>query len=425
MTVSTVLHRLLGSCVQASHQVLDALGGRVPVVAAWDARRSLRRLRRSRDRWARLDSQPGSWASFEARRWSQNGEDGLIAELVRRVGAPGRYFVEIGSSDGGENCTRALAEDGWRGLWIEADPDRVRLARDRGLESVRIAAAFARRSTITQLLDEHDVPDEPDVLVVDIDGDDLGVLRSVLRTRRPRILVLEYNGSFRPPAAWSLPESAARGWDGTDRFGASLQAWVDELRHLGPASADAYELVLCDRAGVNAFFVRRDLAAGVPLPRSARAAYRPPSFSRHPVGHVRSRSAVRPPVHLTLEDVTGITLRSLRAEGPTTVRGDGTVGLSVEVRNGGGETLTSGAPGGCRLVLRWADGDEPPAADAARTPLPHPIPPGTARRVVLWSPAPAERGHHRLRVTAVVEGVAWLESLDGDGRALDLDVVVD
>ncbi len=417
--VRTAAHRAAGTALYAAHRGADALGARLPGFEVWDARRGLGRLRRIRDRWAALDARPDSWSSFEERRWSQNGEDGLIAELVRRVGAPGRWFVEIGASDGAENCTRALAEAGWTGLWVEADPERVRVARGHDLAGVTVAEAFARRASISSLLDDFDVPAEPDVLVVDIDGDDLGVLESVLRHRRPRIVVVEYNAAYPPPASWALPERRADGWDGTDRFGASLQALVD-------AAVD-HRLVVCDSTGVNAFFVRSDLAPLVPLPASVRAAYRPAAFSRHPGGHVRDREAVRAPgpgEPITLEDARGVTLAGLRPEGPVRVRPGGTVGLSVEVRNGGSVPLRSGGPGGCSLVLRWVDDDEPPPPDAARTPLAHAIPPGGTRRVVLWMPAPPDPGPHRLRVTAVVEGVAWLDVLGGDGRALDLDVVV-
>jgi hypothetical protein len=398
------------------HRLLGGVGDRIPSLAEWEARRQLRRLRADRERWAVRDAEPGSWASFEGRRFSQNGEDGLIAALVDRIGAPGRWFVEIGAADGGENCTRALAEDGWSGIWFEGDPSRAALARSLGLDRVRVVEAMVHRGNATELLDAHQVPVEPDVVVVDIDGDDRGVLAAVLEHRRPRVLVVEYNAAYPPPAAWALPERAATGWDGTDRFGASLQALVDTARE--------HELVLCDRAGVNALFVRKDLAAGLDLPRSPGDAFRMAGHSRHPFGHVRSRAAVAAPDTIGLGDAAAITLVDGRLEGPSSVAPGGVVGLSLMVRNDGTVTLRSGRPGGFSLVLRWADGDEPPTPDAARTPLAHPVPPGATRREVLWIDAPTTLGRHRLRVTGVVEGVAWLEVLDGAGRTVDLEVTV-
>ena len=60
--------------------------------------------------------------------FSQNGEDGLIAEIFKRIGTTNRYFVDFGSSDGFENNTVLLLRQGWGGLWIDADT----AARERG-----------------------------------------------------------------------------------------------------------------------------------------------------------------------------------------------------------------------------------------------------------------------------------------------------
>ena len=411
-----LVHRAMGASLSVWFRTLERLGDRVPAVYEWDARRQLRRLHDARARWSQRDAAEHSWSSAEARRWSQNGEDGLIEALLDRVGAPSRWFVEIGASDGGENCTRALAESGWSGAWIEADPGRAELARSLGFEHVEVIEARALRTSVSALLDAHGVPAEPDLLVVDIDGDDRGVLEAVLEHRRPRLLVLEYNAAYPPPASWSLPERAATGWDGTDRFGASLQALVD--------TAVGYDLVLCERSGVNAFFLRHDLTGSIDLPVSPRAAYRPAAYSRHPFGHVRSRTAAAAPAPITLDDAVSVTVAGPRLEGPAVVAPGEVVGVSVEVSNHSAVPLSSGWPGGFSLVLRWMDDDAPPAPDAPRTPLAHPVPARRTRRQVLWMEAPGSPGRHRLRVTGVVEGIAWLEFLDGDGRVADLEVTV-
>src|SRR5215203_1913120 len=53
--------------------------------------------------------------------YSQNGEDGIIAEIFRRIGERDRFFVEIGTENGLQNNTRFLLERGWKGVWIDAD----------------------------------------------------------------------------------------------------------------------------------------------------------------------------------------------------------------------------------------------------------------------------------------------------------------
>src|ERR1700693_2389746 len=66
---------------------------------------------------------------FGYRVYSQSDEDGILHEIVRRIGAGSRTFVEIGTGDGLENNTLFLLTQGWRGLWIEGSRRRVATAR--------------------------------------------------------------------------------------------------------------------------------------------------------------------------------------------------------------------------------------------------------------------------------------------------------
>lgn len=53
---------------------------------------------------------------------SQNGEDGIVAECVNRLGLVTGHCVEIGGNDGQwMSNTRNLIEQGWSGAFIEAE----------------------------------------------------------------------------------------------------------------------------------------------------------------------------------------------------------------------------------------------------------------------------------------------------------------
>ncbi len=213
--------------------------------------------------------------------WSQQGEDGLLEALLERTGGPARTFVEIGASDGIENCTRALAERGGRGFWFEADTARVQRASEVTSDlAVQVHRATVTAENVVALLTESGVPSEPDVLVLDIDGNDFWVLRSILREFAPRVLVAEYNATFPPGEFWTRRRRAYTQWDDTYRHGASLDAldWV--CRHAG------YRLVACLSHGVNAFFVRDDLADEVGLrPHPIASLYRAVMVARPMIGH--------------------------------------------------------------------------------------------------------------------------------------------
>src|SRR2546430_3967786 len=62
---------------------------------------------------------------------SQNGEDGMIHEIFRRVGVGDRLFAEVGISDGTENNTAFLLTQGWKGFWIDSDEAFVKVVNAR------------------------------------------------------------------------------------------------------------------------------------------------------------------------------------------------------------------------------------------------------------------------------------------------------
>ncbi|MCE5307158.1 MAG: hypothetical protein LLG20_05915 [Acidobacteriales bacterium] len=194
---------------------------------------------------------------FEHRVFSQNGEDGIIMEIFRRIGTTDRSFVEFGASDGSENNTvLLLTVCGWRGVWMDGDSDAVELAGRRFANEVntgrlRIKRTFITAGNIEGLFREMRVPQEFDLLSVDIDRNDYYVWKGI-KDFRPRVVVIEYNPLFPPYLSWVVPYDANAMWDGTSHTGASLKA----LEELG--SQKGYKLVGCSLAGVNAFFVRDD-----------------------------------------------------------------------------------------------------------------------------------------------------------------------
>ena len=206
---------------------------------------------------ARHRAEPGRGAlePYELQVFSQNGEDGVIAELLARVGAGERWFVEFGASSGREGTCVLLADVlGFHGLFIEAD-DRAH---------AQLAAKYAHHPRVTtqhatvapenveELFAAAAVPAEPTVVSIDVDGVDYWVWEA-LEAYRPRVIVVEYNAHLPPDSTLTVPRDHAGAWDGSDYFGASLGA----LAMLGKRRG--YRLVHTDLAGVNAFFVRGDL----------------------------------------------------------------------------------------------------------------------------------------------------------------------
>ena len=210
----------------------------------------------------------------EFRVFSQNGEDGLIAEIFRRIGTTNRYFVEFGVQNGLECNSAWLLLQGWRGLWIEGshhDCQQIDWRFKQPIQDGRLALKnrLVTNNNLDSILCEVGAPEEPDMLSIDIDFNDYHVWNGLSRCR-PRVVVIEYNAFYRPPLRFVVPYVQNMGHRGDTYFGASLQSMVD----LG--TEKGYSLVACCYSGVNAFFVRSDLVKGLfPGDRTAEYCYEP------------------------------------------------------------------------------------------------------------------------------------------------------
>lgn len=227
----------------------------------------------------------GCLVPFGYKMYSKNEEDGLIREIFNRIGATSKTFVEIGVEAGLENNTLALLFEGWRGLWIEGSPEHVRTMQAGFQKTIAegrlsVAQAFITRGNINQMIGAH-FSGEIDLLSIDIDGNDYHVFDAITVVS-PRVLVIEYNGKFRPPVMYCMAYDEKYQWDGTDNFGASLKFLEVNLKEKG------YVLVGCNLTGGNAFFVKEALAADRFLPPyTAENHYEPARYelSAHAVGH--------------------------------------------------------------------------------------------------------------------------------------------
>jgi hypothetical protein len=227
-------------------------------------------------------SLPGRLEPFGYKVYSQNEEDGILAEIFRRIGVTSRTFVEFGCGDGAVNNTVFLLMQGWRGLWIDGNEANVARARAKWHRQMKAGyltckVAFITRNNINDLLSDMDR--EIDLLSIDIDGNDYHIWEAI-DVVCPRVVCIEFNAKFPPPVSWAMPYDDRFVWDGSDHFGASLSALVELSMRKG------YSLVGCDLTGVNAFFVRDDLLGGkFAIELTPEALYQPPRYYLSPYLH--------------------------------------------------------------------------------------------------------------------------------------------
>lgn len=205
------------------------------------------------------------FAPFEQKKYSQNGEDGILKSILASIGTTNRYFVEFGVGDGKECNSRYLLKQGWHGLQMDCG-ERVKDP---------IKKELITAQNINALFEKYKVPKIFDLLSIDVDGNDYWIWKA-LAGYEPRVVVIEYNSLIPGNESRTIPYDPNFQWNHTtDYFGASLLA----LYKLGREKT--YTLIGCDSNGVNAFFVQDSLVPGHFIAGSPEDIYRPMTPSYH------------------------------------------------------------------------------------------------------------------------------------------------
>lgn len=228
--------------------------------------------------------------------YSQCDEDGIIQEIFRRIGTTNRVFVEFGVEAGSECNSVKLLVEGWRGLWLDGQQqliDQIHKNFKPFIENGKLAAsqAFITAENIDSLIARAGVTGEIDFLTIDIDHNDYWVWQAI-NVISPRVVAIEYNATMHPPVSVVVPYEPNRTWNGTNYFGASLEALVRLGRSKG------YRLVGCNFAGTNAFFVRDNLVDDLFVePATAEEHYEPP---RYHFGYLKAGHRSQPGPYVTV-----------------------------------------------------------------------------------------------------------------------------
>jgi hypothetical protein len=188
--------------------------------------------------------------NYGSKTHSQNDEDGIIRAIFEDIPPRSRFFVEFGIGpnwldkeyvNGLEGNCVLLREQGWKGILMDggAHPDKYRVDRE-----------FITPLNVNSLFRKYNVPDDVDIVSIDVDGQDYWIWMALIYS--PTLVIIEMNPNFRTlHEALTVPFDTQFRWDGSKYYGASLGALIRLGREKG------YKLVYAN--GVNAFFVRCDV----------------------------------------------------------------------------------------------------------------------------------------------------------------------
>ena len=207
------------------------------------------------------DVAAGDLLAAEFKVSSQWGEDGIIEHLVRHVPIDRKFFIEFGVEDYTEANTRFLLRNrNWSGLVLDGSEAQVEKIKQDAVywrHDITAVASFVTRETINETLSKHGRRGDIGLLSIDIDGNDYWVWEAI-DCISPRIVSVEYNSVFGADAAVSIPYDARFMRTASHHSNLYFGCSIGALKHL--ADKKGYALVGSDSAGINAFFVRNDVA---------------------------------------------------------------------------------------------------------------------------------------------------------------------
>jgi len=214
---------------------------------------------------------------FEKRIFSQNGEDGVtmkLVELIYNGNNDNKFYVEFGVQDGIECNTRILRESyNWKGLQMDGTNEN---------NNFNLRKEFITKNNVVELFKKYNVPQNINLLSVDIDFNDFYCLKEILKNYMCDIIICEYNSTHSVDEDKIVIYEENGKWDGTNYFGASLLSF-DKL-----AKKYNYSLIYCDKMGVNCFLIHNDLIKDKNIQfknlGDISNIYKPPKYSFGPNG---------------------------------------------------------------------------------------------------------------------------------------------
>lgn len=152
------------------------------------------------------------------KRYAQFGEEAIFDYIYDNIGTTNRYLVDFGASslNIGLSNSKYLLEKGWNGLLMDGKTDG----------NPFIKQEFITAENICELFKKYEVPNEFDLLSIDIDGNDIWVLENILLGGyKPRVIINEFNGCIPVGVNKAIKYNSIHSWGENDYYGGSFEAF--------------------------------------------------------------------------------------------------------------------------------------------------------------------------------------------------------
>lgn len=147
--------------------------------------------------------------------FSQNGEDGIIEFIFRRIGIDKGTFIEFGAWDGKHlSNTYNLFLNGWKGIYIETDRNRYtdllttfQEHRDR-VDCVNAHVGYTDTDNLDTLVEKYSDKRNFDLVSIDVDGLDYYIFEKMVKYL-PTVVCIEVNAGHHPEYSELIPLNVA------------------------------------------------------------------------------------------------------------------------------------------------------------------------------------------------------------------------
>lgn len=194
--------------------------------------------------------------------FSQFEEDGKLLYIFAALGISRGSFIDIGAGDGiNNNCANLALNFGWTGVFVDGSAQSIESGRafygshpDSWAYPPRFVQAMVTRENINDIIRSSGASSEPDLMSIDIDGNDYWVW-SAIDCVTPKVVIIETQVAFGMRSI-VVPYDKDYRYPGEhpDYFGASPSAMAKLANEKG------YRLVGANEYGFNAIYVRRGWA---------------------------------------------------------------------------------------------------------------------------------------------------------------------
>lgn len=185
--------------------------------------------------------------SSEAKEFSQNGEDGVIQEILKQfLPINEGSYVEIGAGDGTESNTRYLREKfKWNGISFDFNENNLKF---------NVKMQKITHLNVLKMFEKFKIDKNFNLLSIDTDFADYWILEKILTKYQPNLVIHEVNQQPPSECVSVVKLNGFALWDNYSKYyGANICAYFCLAIRFD------YSMIYCESQGVNCFWIRNDL----------------------------------------------------------------------------------------------------------------------------------------------------------------------